>query len=114
MFLLSDHKGESDEEMRRVMGDIRAIYDRLPAGGRLEVMIRGANHFGFSDDGALLKSHIVMGALRMAGVVGLNGQRQLAITTYCVHSFFDEHLKGAHVSSPFVPSPLYPKIQIMQ
>ncbi len=114
MFLLSDHKGESGEEKRQVMGNIRAIYDRLPADGRMELMIRGANHFGFSDDGALLKSHIIMGALRIAGVLGVDGRRQLAITTYCVHSFFDEHLKGMQASKPFIPSPLYPEIQIVQ
>jgi hypothetical protein len=60
------------------MANIQSIYDRLPADGRLCIAIRGANHFLFSDDGALLKSHIVLGTL---GIVGIDGRRQLAVTT---------------------------------
>jgi hypothetical protein len=37
----------------------------LPANGRLLVMIRGANHFTFSDDGALLKSGLLRSILRL-------------------------------------------------
>jgi hypothetical protein len=39
---------------------------------RLLIKIRGANHFLFSDDGVLLKSHIVMRTLRMFGMVGID------------------------------------------
>jgi dienelactone hydrolase len=88
MFLLSDHRSEPDAETRPVEANIRSIYDRLPVDRRLEIVIRGANHFGFSDSGALLRSHIVLGSLRMLGVLGMEGRRQLAITAYCVHSFF--------------------------
>src|SRR6184192_668480 len=98
MFLLSDQIHSSDPEARKVRADIQSIYDRLPVNGRLRLAIRGANHFLFSDDGALLKSHIVLRMLRMFGVVGIDGRRQLAVTTYCVHSFFDAYLKGARVS----------------
>ena len=55
--------------------------------------IRGANHFTFSDDGALLKSYLLRGALRVFGKLGIDGRRQLAVTAYCVHSFFDTYLK---------------------
>src|SRR5271165_224743 len=55
MFLLSDHRSEPDTETRPVMASIRSIYDRLPGDSRLEIVIRGANHFGFSDNVALLK-----------------------------------------------------------
>ncbi len=91
MFILSDHSGEPDSGA--VMANIQAIYNRLPVDGRLSIAIHGANHFLFSDDGALLKSHIVLRTLRMFGILGIDGRRQLAVTAYCVHSFFDAYLK---------------------
>lgn len=114
MFLLSAQIESSDPESRQVKGDIQWIYDRLPADGRLRVEIRGANHFTFSDDGALLKSDIVRWALRLFGKLGIDGPRQLAVTAYCVHSFFDAHLKGAGVSKLEISSPLYPEIQVLE
>jgi predicted dienelactone hydrolase len=112
MLLLSDHGRESDPESRQIMADLQSIYDRLPVDGRVRIVIRGANHFLFSDDGAL-RSHIVLRTLRMLGIVGIDGRRQLAVTAYCVHSFFDAYLKGAGVSSLKVSSPLYPEIQVL-
>jgi len=90
-----------------------SIYDRLPADGRVRIAIRGANHFTFSDDGALLKSHVMRGVLRVLGKLGIDGRRQLAVTAYCVHSFFDAHLKGESVSRLKISSPLYPEIQLL-
>jgi predicted dienelactone hydrolase len=113
MFLLSDHSSESEAETRQVEANIRAIYDRLPSDRRLEILIRGANHFLFSDNGALLKSHIVLGTLRMLGILGIDGRRQLAVTAYCVHSFFDAYLKGPGVSRLKISSSLYPEIQVL-
>ena len=95
MFLLSDHGNvAADPEARQIMGDIQSTYERLPIEARYLLMIRGANHFTFSDDGAILKSSFVRGALRMTGNLGIDGARQLAVTAHCVHSFFDVHLKG--------------------
>jgi dienelactone hydrolase len=94
MFLLSEQVHSSDPESRQVKADIRSIYDRLPSDGRLCISIRGANHFLFSDDGALLKSGMVRRTLRLFGVLGIDGRRQLAVTAYCVRSFFDHYLKG--------------------
>jgi dienelactone hydrolase len=111
LFLLSDHGDLSDPVSRRIMANIQSIYDRLPPDGRLRIAIRGANHFLFSDDGALLKSHILLRMLRMLGIVGIDGRRQLAVTAYCVHSFFDARLKGESVSPLKISSPLYPEIQ---
>src|SRR3984893_19680 len=99
MFLLSDHGTSSDPVTRQIKANIQSIYDRLPPDGRLRIAIRGANHFLFSDDGALLKSHIVLRTLRMLGIVGIDGRPQLAVTAYCIHSFFDANLKGASTSS---------------
>ena len=114
MILLSDHGDSSDPAGGRIWANIQSIYDRLPPDGRLRIAIRGANHFLFSDDGALLKSHIVLRALRMVGVVGIDGRRQLAVTAYCVHSFFDAYLKGAGVARLDLPSPLYPEIRVLR
>jgi hypothetical protein len=101
----------SDPETRQILANIQSIYDRLPRDGRLRVLIRGANHFMFSDDGAVLKSGIVRGVLRLFGKLGIDGRRQLEVTAYCVHSFFDSYLKGARLK---IASPLYPEIQILE
>jgi pimeloyl-ACP methyl ester carboxylesterase len=115
MFLGSE-RGDfsSDAEVSQILADIRSVYDRLPADGRLRISIRGANHFTFTDDGALLKSHVLRGVLRVAGKLGIDGRRQLAVTAYCVHSFFDAYLKGANVSPPKLASPLYPEVHILE
>ncbi len=114
MFLMSDHRSDSDAETRQVMAHIRSIYNRLPSDRRSEIMIRGANHYMFSDDGARLKSHIVMGPLRTLGIVGIDGPRQLAVTSYCVQSFFDAYLKRPGVSQLEISSPAYPEIQVLE
>ncbi|MCA1597165.1 MAG: hypothetical protein LC772_12190, partial [Chloroflexi bacterium] len=112
LFLLSDHGSASDPDSREVMANIRSIYDRLPPESRLLLVIRGGNHFLFSDDGALLKSHIVMRSLRAVGIIRIDGRRQLAITSYCVRRFFDRYLKGD--GAPLgIPSPIYPEIQVL-
>lgn len=115
MFLLSGHGDfSSDAEIRQIRADIQSVYDRLPADERLRIVIRGANHFTFSDDGALLKSQIVRGLFRVFGKLGIDGRRQLAVTAYCVHSFFDAYLKGPGVSRLEISSPLYPEIQVLE
>jgi len=114
MFILSDHGDTSDPVSRQILANIQSIYDRLPADGRLRIAIRGAFHFTFSDDGALLKSRIVRGVLRLLGKLGIDGRRQLAVTAYCLHSFFDAYLKGASVSGLKISSPLYPEIQVLE
>jgi dienelactone hydrolase len=115
MFLLSGQGDfSSDAEIRQIEADIQSVYDRLPADGRLRIVIRGANHFLFSDDGALLKSHMVLRTLRMLGILGIDGRRQLAVTAYCVHSFFDAYLKKTGSSRLKISSPLYPEIQVLE
>ena len=114
LFLMTDHSSETGPESRQILADIQSIYDRLPAESRLRVVIRGANHFTFSDDGALLKSHLVRRMLQAFGQLGMSGRRQLAVTTYCVHSFFDAYLKGDRTSPLKISSPLYPEIQVVE
>jgi hypothetical protein len=78
------------------------------------VAIRGAFHFMFSDDGALLKSGIVRAVLRALGKLGIDARRQLAVTSYCVHTFFDHFLKDPGSSALNIASPLYPEIQVLE
>ena len=73
-------------------------------------MIRGGNHYMFSDDGAMLKSPLMMRVLRTVGVVRLDGRRQLALTAHSISTFFDVYLKGA--PAPQLKSqPEYPEIE---
>ncbi|HKV39628.1 MAG TPA: hypothetical protein VJX67_10470 [Blastocatellia bacterium] len=97
---MSDHKNESGPESRQILANIQSIYDRVPVDSRLRIAIRGANHFTFSDDGALLKSHMVLGLLRVSGQLGIEGRRQLAVTAYCIRTFFDAYLKGTSPQTP--------------
>lgn len=111
MFLLSDHGDASDPASRQIEADIQTIYDRSPVDKRLCVMIGGAFHFTFSDDGALLKSSIARGVLRVLGMLGISGRRQLVVTAHCVHSFFDAHLKETS-AEPEVLSPRFPEVRL--
>ena len=61
-----------------------------------------------------MKSQIVRRTLRLFGILGIDGRRQLAVTAYCVHSFFGAYLQGASVSPLKISSPLYPEIQVLE
>jgi hypothetical protein len=55
----------------------------------------------------------------MLGIVGIDGRRQLAATTYCLHKFFDAYLKATSVKGtdaplPDISSPLYPEIVVLE
>jgi len=113
MFLLSDHGDESDAASVQIKRDIQSIYDHIPPDRRLRVAIRGAFHYMFSDDGAVLKSSVVRGVLRVLGRLGIDARRQLAVSTYCVHTFFDHYLKGTGGSRLNIASPRYPEIQVL-
>ena len=112
MFILSDHSRElAGPASRKILGNIQSIYDWLP-NGRLFMTIRGANHFSFSDQ-ILLKSHFVIGLLRILGVGGLDGRRGLVITAEYVHTFFDVYLKDAPAALLNKPSRLRPEVQFV-
>jgi predicted dienelactone hydrolase len=116
MFLM-EGKGNAasapDAEVRQLMTDMRSIYDRLPPDTRLSVAIRGANHFTFSDDGAVLKSELVRGVLRLLGMLRIEGRRQLQVTAYCVRTFFDAYLKQGARSKLNLLSPQYPELEAL-
>jgi len=112
LFILSDHSRElADPASRQIHADFESIYDRLP-NGRLFLTIRGANHFSFSDQ-MLVKSHYVIGMMRLLGFGGLEGRRGLAITADYVHTFFDVYLKDAPAVSLEKASQLYPEVQVV-
>jgi dienelactone hydrolase len=110
MFLLSDHSREPDTETGPIEANIRSIYDRQPAGRRLEIVVRGANHYMFSDDGAMLKSPLLMRVLRMLGLVPIDGRRQVAVAAHYIVTFFDVYLKGAPASE-LQNQPGYPEVE---
>jgi len=117
MFLLSDHRGEAadaqtPEAIRQAGANIRSIYERLPGDRRWQIMIRGANHYLFSD-AALLKVPLVMCALRTLGVVRIDGRRQIVVTTHYVSTFFDVYLKGAPASE-LKSQHEYPEVEYIQ
>jgi predicted dienelactone hydrolase len=103
MFLLGDHRRERGQEVEEISRGIQAVYDRLPADTRAFVTLPDANHFFFSDDGALLKSHLIITVLRWFGVVRTDGPRQLAVTASVVRSFFDTHLNETRRAAPPPP-----------
>ena len=115
LFLLSGNGDfSSGAENRKIMAEIQSVYDRLPAESRLRVVIRGANHFTFSDDGALRKSALFRGVLRLFGRLSLGGRRQVIVTAYCIRSFFDAYLKPTHALPPALSTAAYPEIQIIR
>jgi len=114
MFLLSDHGAASDPASVQIVSDIRSIYDRIPPDRRLLVTIHGAFHYVFSDDGAVMKSSVVRGVLRVFGRLGMSGRRQLAVTAYCVRTFFDTYLKGEDALGSTIASPAFPEIRILE
>src|SRR5260370_39173214 len=95
MFIFSDHSRElSDPASRQILADFQSLYGHLP-NGRLQITIRGAHHFSFSDQ-ALLKSQYLMRALAsVAGFGKLAALPRLTITSDYVHTFFDIYLKDA-------------------
>ena len=95
MFLLSDHSREqADPESIRIDANLKSIYRTLPPADRFWVVLKGANHFGFSD-GALLKSPVLQSGLHSLGVLGMDGQQQLTMSRLCLSEFFNIYLKGA-------------------
>jgi hypothetical protein len=87
-----------------------ALYDRQPPDTRMRVVIRGAHHFTFSDDGALLKSAVFRGLLRLLGRLHIDGRRQVEVTAFALHTFFDAHLKGKTGWRSAFTSPAYPEL----
>ena len=61
-----------------------------------------------------MKSSVVRGLLRVFGKLRMSGRRQLAVTAYCVDTFFDAYLKGDGASRSSIASPVYPEIHVLE
>jgi predicted dienelactone hydrolase len=110
MFLMSDHRSDSnDAETAIAQRNFGSLFARLPGDRRLEITIRGANHYMFSDD-AVLRSPMLMRLLRTLGIVGIDGRRQLAVAAHFIHTFLDVHLNRAPASE-LRNQPVYPEIE---
>ena len=110
LWLLSDHSSARDAVSRQILAQIQSAYDHQPAETRLRLEIRGANHFTFSEDGALLKSGVLRGIMRIVGVLGIDGRRQVEISSRVVGNFFDAWLKHPDGRHGPVSLPSYPEI----
>ena len=111
MFLFSDHSTDAaDPQEKQIEANFQSLFDRLARNRCYQITIRGANHFMFSDDGAALKSPLLVRALRMLGIVKIDGRRQIAITEHFIDAFFDVYLKGAPASE-LNSSPQYPEVE---
>ena len=114
MLLLSDHSAEAGPDTDRIVADVESLYDHLPPDSRLWVDIPGSFHFMFSDDGAVMKSALVRGVLRLLGRLRIDARRQLAATTYCLRTFFAANLSGPAGTRPAIPSPLFPEVRLVR
>lgn len=93
MFILEDHRRASPLASS-IVSQIQSMYVHLPEETRLKISIAGSNHFTFSDQ-ILLKSHLLLGLMRIMGVIGsLPGPRGIAITSDYATTFFDVYLRG--------------------
>jgi hypothetical protein len=114
MLLLSDHSAEAGPDTARITADVQSLYDHLPSDSRLWVDIPGSFHFMFSDDGAVMKSALVRGVVRILGRLRIDARRQLAATSYCLRAFFAVHLNGPAGTRPAIPSPLFPEVRFVR
>lgn len=112
LWLLSDHGAPRDSVSRLIMSQIQGAYERQPAESRMQVMITGASHFTFSEDGALLKSGVLRGAMRVLGLLGIPGRRQVEVSAYALGSFFDAWLRRGGSAPPALASPSYPELVV--
>ena len=52
------------------------------------------------------------GILRVFGTLDIDGRRQLALTAYCLRTFFDAYLRGPGTSPTTIAAPQYPEINV--
>lgn len=114
LLLLSDHGAEAGSETDRIVADVQSLYDHLAADSRLWADIPGSFHFMFSDDGAVMKSGLVRGVLRVLGRQRIDARRQLAATSYCLRTFFAAYLAGPAGTRPAIPSPSFPEVRLVR
>ena len=91
-----------------MLADIHSVYDHLGSVHHA-VMIRGANHFTFSDQMLTKSSYFIRAFLLLTH--GPSALRGLAITRTYVHTFFDVYLKGAPADELTKLRSSFPEVQ---
>ena len=90
MFLLADHRNESDAVSTNIKKNIDGIYTSF-SDNKVWIYLEGAGHFNFSDL-PFQKEFIVT---RLSGGTGSIGNSHgTEVISSCLLSFFDEHLRG--------------------
>lgn len=90
MFLLADHTDETDSMSLQIKSNIKTICKSLPA-SHLLLTLKGANHFNFSDM-AIVRERILFRLFGATGSIG--NSRGLQVTSDCLKTYFNVHLKG--------------------
>jgi dienelactone hydrolase len=109
MLLFSDHGDESDPDKGWILSNIQSVC-RHSKGGCVRITVHGCRHFNFSDH-ALLKNYYFSRLLDALGPI--DNRRGLAITSDCLRTFFDIHLKNAAAGNfSGALSSRYPEIQV--
>jgi len=117
MLLISRGRGErgsADPETAAILAEIRSMYGRLPSNTRRWAFIRGANHFAYNDGAGVLLNDLLRGALRVSGLLEIDGRRQLAITSYAVRAFFDAYLKKGSTLPLELSRSQYPELEVVE
>lgn len=74
---------------------------------------------GADIDGAPLGRVVTNGIPRpfmflLSGQLHMGGRRQLAVTSYCLRTFFDAYLKGIGATPPAIASRAYPEVRLLR
>lgn len=90
MFLLADHREESDAVSVNIKSNIQDLYKSFPD-NKVLIYLEGAGHFNFSD----LPFQKEFVATRLSGGTGSIGNRYgIEVISSSLLAFFDVHLKG--------------------
>jgi predicted dienelactone hydrolase len=98
----------ADPGWQQARRDMRSVQQRLGGDG-YQIMIAGARHFNFTDNGVFYAPF-----LRLIGGLGaIDGRRLLAISTAYTAAFFDHYLKGQPEPLLAGPSATYPEVTFL-
>lgn len=107
MFLLADHRNESDPVSVGIKSNIEKIYNSLPLENRYWIYLAGAQHFNFSDM-PFQREYLVS---RLSGATGSIGSKHgIEVISSSLLSFFDKYLKGQTSTDMKDLSKKYPEV----
>jgi len=110
MFMLADHRTETDSESVHIKSNIEQIYNSQPE-NHFWIYLAGAKHFNFSDL-PFQKEFLIS---RLSGATGsIGGKHGLKTISSCLLSFFDEYVKGQPSTKIRDLSKLYPEIKFIK